>query len=164
MSFDEKTYKQGLGRLLAGVTVVTTQAGETLHGMTASAVTRLSDDPPLLLVCINHNANMHQLLQAHPQAGFAINILTVDQEALSNCFAGYGELETDPLGRASRTGHDGAPIIDGSLAWFDCERHSEHVAGSHTIYVGRVVEAGLSADADANPLTYFRGKYQTISG
>lgn len=164
MAIETETFKRALGRILAGVTVVTTQAGGTLHGMTASSVCRLSDDPPLVLACVNHGARLHELLQANPDAGFAISILNESQQDYSNCFAGYGELDHDPLAEAQVTGHDGAPIIDGCLAWFDCERFSEHPAGTHTIYVGRVVGVGVGADAEANPLTYFRGKYRSISG
>ena len=92
-----------------------------------------------------------------------INILTDQQEALSNHFAGMAQPGVDPLADASQTGQGGAPIFDECLAWFDCERYSEHEAGDHTIYVGRVAAVGLGPEEQANPLTYFRGKYRTIT-
>jgi flavin reductase (DIM6/NTAB) family NADH-FMN oxidoreductase RutF len=78
---DPRAYRNTIGLFATGVTIVSTQLGETVHGMTANAVTSLSLEPMLLLVAVGKKARLATLL---PQAtGFTVNILRADQEALS---------------------------------------------------------------------------------
>src|SRR6187397_23728 len=86
---DARAYRNTIGLFASGVTVITTRLGEMVHGMTANAVSSVSLDPTLLLVCIDRRARMHDLIV---QAGaFAVNIPAADQEALSRHFAGRGK-------------------------------------------------------------------------
>lgn len=163
-TIDSRQYRSVLGRFAAGVTVVTVQTPQERRGMTASAFCRLSEDPPLVLVCVNHDANLHRVLSSQDARGFAVNILTADQQALSNFFAGYGELPTDPFEDAGVTTAEasGAPLLPGCLAWLDCRLHAAHAAGDHTIYVGEVAAGEVTAP-DAEPLIYHHGAYRQLT-
>jgi flavin reductase (DIM6/NTAB) family NADH-FMN oxidoreductase RutF len=104
---DPRTYRNTIGLFATGVTVVSTQVGETVHGMTANAVTSLSLEPMLLLVAVGKKARLATLL---PQAtGFTVNILRADQEALSTFFAGGWHQPIPPpfrfVGYPRKAGH-----------------------------------------------------------
>src|SRR5512140_1178297 len=83
---DSATFRSVLGRFASGVTIVTAcdDAGHD-HGMTVSAFCSLSLEPPMVLICVDHAASMHDLLLAHPR--FGISILSSDQEDYSRRFA-----------------------------------------------------------------------------
>ena len=88
MAFDPMLQRQIMGRFATGVTVVTTRYGEQISGMTANAVMSLSLDPPLVVVSVDRQSNMH----GHLTQGqcYAINVLKHDQEELSRRFAKPG--------------------------------------------------------------------------
>ena len=150
-----------MGRFTTGVTLITTRLGDELHGMTANAVTSLSLDPMLVLVCVDKTADTHDILS---KAGvFAVNILNKAQAEISNRFAkkefdGAHGLDDLPHGFALT----GAPIIEGALAYLDCRTITEHHGGDHTIFIGDVVEARELSEGE--PLVFYRGKYGEFRG
>lgn len=149
-----------MGCFATGVTVVTSQLDGELHGMTANAVTSVSLQPLLVLVCVDKTADTHDILA---QAGvFALSILSYEQEELSNHFA---KKETEGAHRLDDVPHHfattGSPIIDGCLAYLDCRLVGQHPGGDHTIFVGEVVEAAVNS-AQA-PLIFFRGRYLPLA-
>ena len=155
-------FRDALGRFGSGITVitVTTQAGD-LHGMTASAFCSVSLRPPLVLVCIDHLAEMYRHIRE--QGKFGVSILREDQEALSEFFA---DPERDPdaarrLGIHYNSMKSGTPVVADTLANLDCEVVQAHAAGDHTIFVGEVKEVSVS---EGNPLFYFRGRYCMARG
>lgn len=156
MTPSKEEFRQAMGRFATGVTIVTTRLGKHLHGMTANAVTSLSLDPMLVLVCVDKTADTHDILS---KAGvFAVNILNKDQAAISERFArkefdGAHGIEDLPHTFAVT----GAPIIEGALAYLDCRTAMEHHGGDHTIFIGEVVEAREQAEGE--PLLFYRGKY-----
>jgi len=150
-------FRRTMGRFATGVTVITTRYGDHLHGMTANAVTSLSLDPMLVLVCVEKNADTHDILL---KAGFfAVNILARDQEELATSLATKkGDAWTHGLDHVEhRVAQTGAPIIDGSLAYLDCKTLTEHHGGDHTIFIGEVVEAKELSEAE--PLLFYTGKF-----
>lgn len=157
MPIDQDAFKEALRRWASGVTVVTSRSGKRMHGMTVSAFSSVSADPPLVLVCANQSSITHGIIE---EGGvFVVNILASHQQEISNVFAS-SELEDSRLERVSWTaGSTGAPLIDGALASLECRVASAHREGSHTIYVGRV-EAVHGTDAE--PLVYFRGGYRSL--
>lgn len=160
LSSDE--FRRVMGHFATGVTVAT-MPSDPVHGMTANAVSSVSLDPPLVLICVDHETESYELFAEDEIDGFCINILTADQQPLGEHFAGMAELDDDPFeSRPTRTAESGAPIFTDSLAFLDCSRHSEHRAGDHTIYVGHV-EAGESLNADAPPLTFYTGDWGTLA-
>jgi flavin reductase (DIM6/NTAB) family NADH-FMN oxidoreductase RutF len=160
VSIDSAQYRDIVGRFATGVTVVTTRNEGLYHGFTANAVTSVSLDPLLLLVCVDKTARAHEeLVNAD---AFAVNILTREQEDLSNLFAQRGEPVAENLrGVPSRPGVTGAPIIEAALAYLECETAERLEGGDHTIFLGRVV-AGQGGN-DGSPLLYYHGKYRTIA-
>ncbi len=162
MPTDAQSFKAGLGRFASGVTVVTTSGQQGDHGMTASAFTSLSIDPPLVLVCVKKGNTTHELLEN--ASGFGINILAEDQVSVSNRFAGWGfPPDQDKWADLSITRGEvsGAPLIGGALANLDCTKWAAHDGGDHTIFVGQV--EGVVAEGDREglaPLLYFAGKYR----
>ncbi|HEU5163768.1 MAG TPA: flavin reductase family protein, partial [Thermoanaerobaculia bacterium] len=140
----------------SGVTVVTTEAGGVPFGMTVSAFSSVSLVPPLVLVCIEKSARIHEAI---PKAErFAVNVLRAGQEALSNKFASRGEDRFE--GVRVREGKLKVPILEESLAIVECRLHASLPGGDHTIFVGEVVAAEIS---EGEPLVYFRSAYNTIA-
>ena len=150
---DAAHFRQLLGRFTTGVTVITTRLPDDRPaGMTANSLSSVSLDPPLLAACIDHTAELHAALMA--AAGFVVNILSAQQEALSRRFAADHLDRFDGVGyRDSPGGH---PILDGALAWIECAQHATFPGGDHTILLGRVLHGGTS---DVAPLVYYRGGY-----
>jgi len=155
-SLDPDSFRSVLGRFASGVTVVTAVDGAGReHGMTVSAFCSLSLDPPLVLVCIDHDASMHELL--HETSHFAVNILSSRQEALSRRFSHPEADRFDGIGYTR--GASGVPILDDVLAWLECRIVARHAAGDHTIVIGQAEAGETSGD---RPLLYYRGGYAAL--
>ena len=126
-------------------------------GLTASAFSSVSLDPPLVLICVDHKSQSYPALR---EAGrFAINVLHHEHEPISRRFASTRLDKFD--GVPFRLGALGLPLIEGALAQLECRTVSAHVEGDHTIFVGRV-EAGEAGEGE--PLLYYRGRYHRIRG
>jgi flavin reductase (DIM6/NTAB) family NADH-FMN oxidoreductase RutF len=159
MAIDAAHYRQIAGHFATGVTVITTAHDGWLHGMTANAVTSVSLNPLLLLVCVDKTANMHEQIE---KAGrFGVNILSDEQEDISRTFAATTEPERGALqGAAFRMGDHGSPILDGVLAYMECAIVDRCEGGDHTIYIGSVVAGDLVEEGA--PLLFFRGGYRRL--
>ena len=153
---DPALFRQLLGRFATGVTVVTARtSGGNPAGMTASAVTSVSLDPPLLLVCVDRQHDMHPALEAGTR--FALNVLAADQEWLSRRFASDLEDRFDGVGY--RETKDGIPLLDGTVAAIECTKHATVPGGDHTIFIGLVTGGAVT---DRRPLLYYRGGYAAL--
>ncbi len=157
-SMDTAEYRRILGHLASGVTVVTSLDPEgPVNGLTASAVTSVSLDPLLVLVCVDRAADTRGAIER--SGSFAINVLGEDAEALARRFATYATEEKFD-GVAYRRETTGAPVLEAALAWVDCRVRHRYEGGDHLIYVGEVV----AGDArDSGPLLYFRGGYGRLA-
>ena len=174
MKPDSKTFRAAMGRFASGVTVVTVRAGDGRdHGMTASAFSSVSLDPPLLLVCIKNENHSLELLNDSASSHhnkFAVNVLARNQETLSNRFAGgyideHGAWKQWPEDKdkfadlnTTRGVVSQAVMLDGSLVSFDCSVAHMYDGGDHKIVVGRIHNITLGAE-DPQALLYFSGKY-----
>ncbi len=155
-SVDPDLFRSVLGRFASGVTIVTTRdAEERDHGMTVSAFCSVSLEPPLVLVCIGHDATMHPLVGTLDH--FAINILRHDQEALSRRFASKDLQRFEGIGFTR--GESAVALLDGVLGWLECRTETRHDAGDHTILIGRVEAAHAG---EGRPLLYYRGGYAQL--
>ena len=145
-------FKAALARWASGVTIVTA-AGPV--GMTVSAFSSLSLDPPLVLVSLAHGASMSEPVLAAD--GFAVHILEDDQPELSTRFA-------SPVDRFDGLDYEhgpyGAPLLHGGVARLVCEKHDIATGGDHTILIGRVVQVDVRA---GEPLLYYRGAYRGLA-
>lgn len=150
---DERAFRATLGRFASGVTVITLRdAAGRDRGMTATAFTSLSLEPPLVLVCVGQAASIAPSL-AHA-THFAVHVLAADQEVLARRFA---EPDGDRFDGVTVTrGLEGLPIIGGVIASLQCRVHARHPGGDHEIVVGEVIDA---RSREGEPLVYFRGRY-----
>ena len=157
---DRRLFKSALRRWASGVTIVTTRAGEHVLGMTASAFSSVSLEPPLVLVCIDKRA--HTLPGIVESGVFAVNVLAEGQHELASRFATEGNESVRFEGIACRSGPAGAPWLPGTVAVFDCRVAAAHAAGDHWIYVGAVQAAEVAAERQ--PLLYCDARYRSLAG
>ncbi len=152
-------FKAVMGRFATGVTVVTTALGGQRAGVTVNAFCSVSLDPPLVLVCIERTAHIHDLLL---KAGaFAVNLLAEGQEDLARCFAISSDRRNmEFCGCETRSVHTGAPVLRDALGFLDCTITDVFPGGDHSIVVGRVM--ALSA-VDRRPLVYYRSQYTELT-
>jgi flavin reductase (DIM6/NTAB) family NADH-FMN oxidoreductase RutF len=156
---DEIRFRRIMGHFATGVTVVTTAVEGWLHGMTANAFASLSLDPLLVLVCVTRTAYTHDHLSRSTR--FGVSMLTEEQRHLSVLFAEKRAPERDGLrGVPFHFGPHGMPILDGCVAYAECEVVDRLPGGDHTIFVGEVI--GGDVLSDIPPLLYFRGTYRRM--
>lgn len=151
-------FRRVLSHFATGVTVVTTcDADARPTGLTASAFSSVSLDPPLVLVCVDDKAQSYGALRESGR--FAVNILRFDQEAVSRRFASTRLDKFDGL--TFRMSELGLPLIDNALAQIECTTVNTHTEGDHTIFIGRVERAHVGG---GEPLLYYRGQYDRLAG
>jgi flavin reductase ActVB len=153
---DRDLFRAVLGRFASGITVVTARDAQgTPHGMTVSAFSSLSLDPPLVLVCVGNEATMAPVMASTET--FAVNMLAESQEALSRRFA--GKIDDRFAGVGYSDSDSGDPVLDDVLASLQCRVVARHPAGDHIIVVGRVEQGSAH---DGKPLLYYRGGYAQL--
>lgn len=157
MSLDPDAFRALLGRFATGVTVVTTtdDAGQD-HGMTVSAFSSVSLQPPLVLICIEHTASAHDALVS--ARFFVVNILASTQELLARHFAEQGTVRFTGVGFTR--GERGAPVLDGVLGHIECRRTTVYEGGDHSIILG---ETETAAVGEGEPLLYYRGGFAQLA-
>jgi len=159
LTVDPLEFRSIIGHFATGVTVITTAAGDQLHGMTANAVSSLSLDPVLVLICVDKTTHTHRVLT--DGGVFTVNILGEHQEKLSRIFAKKSEPEAGTLrGQPFRIGESGAPILADCLAFVECRVANVFDGGDHSIFLGRVVSEGV--ESEMRPLLFYRGGYHTL--
>jgi flavin reductase (DIM6/NTAB) family NADH-FMN oxidoreductase RutF len=142
-----------MGRFATGVTVLTVNGpGGRPQGMTASSLASVSLVPPLVSVCVDHQAELHDAILAAPV--FVVNILESGQEALSRRFADHHQDRFEGLG--FHRSPEGLVLLDGALAHLECTRFTSYPAGDHTIIIGQVIGGSTG---EGRPLLYYRGGY-----
>jgi flavin reductase (DIM6/NTAB) family NADH-FMN oxidoreductase RutF len=158
MSIDAAAFKKGMRHLAASVTLITTRHDGLRGGLTATAVCSVSAEPPQILVCVNRTASAHDPI-GHAKV-FCVNILAPEHRKIAERFAGMDGIEGDErfnsLGEWS-TMKTGAPVLKGCPVSFDCKLVAELGAGTHTIYIGEIVDIVL--DGNAVPLVYADGNF-----
>lgn len=157
MSVDPRTFRKALGCFPTGVTVVTTltEAGQPV-GVTVSAFSSLSLEPPLVLFCLDkRNTN----LDAFRTSGkFVINVLQENQRDYSIRFS--SRLDEKWSGISYDSWESGVPVLHGCLANLECKTAAIHDGGDHFIFVGEVTR--LEHKQAGQPLIYFRGAYAEL--
>lgn len=145
-------FRDVIGRFATGVTVLTTRDGDGDHGMTASAVSSLSLEPPMLLVCMHRRSRTGDAVR--DSGRFTINVLAEDQAAAAQRFA--MPTEDKFAGIDTTRGPQGTLLLDGCLAHIDCVVEDMFAAATHHIVTGRVQRVAARNGA---PLAYFRGQF-----
>jgi flavin reductase (DIM6/NTAB) family NADH-FMN oxidoreductase RutF len=151
--------RHAMGHFATGVTVVTSVGADGGPvGTTANAVSSLSLDPPLVLVCFDRSS---QTLEAvHGHGAFAVNVLSAPQRELSANFARRGLAAVWDNVR-HRPGLTGSPRLHGVLATLECTVEHRLPGGDHEIVVGRVRAVETSA-TETTPLLFWRGRYTCL--
>lgn len=157
---DVDTFRNVMGSFATGVTVVTVSAEDGDHGMTVNSFASVSIDPPLVLFNADVDTTTHDYVAESEE--YAVNVLTAEQEWISNRFAGEHQDMDDPFEDVPTTrAETGVPIIEDTLAYIDCTVWEAYDGGDHTIFVGEVEDLDVG-EADADPLTFYQGGYGTI--
>jgi 3-hydroxy-9,10-secoandrosta-1,3,5(10)-triene-9,17-dione monooxygenase reductase component len=144
--------RQLMGCWATGVSVLTSRLGDAPRGCTANAVTSVSLDPLLLLACFDLGSSTLEAVRASRR--FAVNMLAHDQEHVSRRFA---RKDGAKFAGVAHRDVEGAPVVDGALAWIVCAVQRELDGGDHAIVLGRPLAGG--AREGAGPLVYFRSRY-----
>ncbi len=150
-SVGSNRFVAAMRRAVSGVTIVATDGPAGRFAVTVSAMSSVSAEPPLVLACIRRQSPANRAIRGN--GVFSISILADCQAHVSDTFAGrprQGEPFDFTIG-AWRVSVTGAPCLDGAAATFDCALRSCHEAGSHTVFIGRVLAAG---ESEAAPLLY----------
>jgi len=150
---EPEAFRRCLGQFATGVTVVTANINGEPIGLTVNSFASVSLNPPLILWSINAASSSYAKFSVADS--FIINVLADDQIALSRHFGRSGGDKFDSV--AWSEGLNGAPILDGVAAFFECSRESEHQGGDHLILVGRVQRA---VQFDRNTLLFAQGRYR----
>ncbi|WP_404287468.1 flavin reductase [Glutamicibacter arilaitensis] len=149
---DQNIFRDVAGHFATGVTVLTSTDGTTPAGTTASAVASLSMDPPMMLICLNRSSDTHDVIAESKV--FGVNILAQDQGDVAMCFARKGTNKFENTAWSNAVAD--VPWIDGALANIVCRVVDTAVGGTHTVFLGEVLDAKT---LPGEPLTYFRGKF-----
>jgi flavin reductase (DIM6/NTAB) family NADH-FMN oxidoreductase RutF len=154
--FSRTEFRTALGMFATGVTVVTARTADgSLVGLTANSFNSVSLAPPLVLWSLGQAASAMAALSQGSH--YAINILAADQKALAEQFAGPRDQRW--TGVEFTIGANGAPLLAGAAATFECFNRSRYEEGDHVIFVGEVERC--EHRAEASPLLYHGGKFYT---
>ena len=159
----QRNYRNVIGLFATGVTVLLAEKGGEVRGMTANAVTSLSLDPTLLIVCPSKASRFAQMLEVG--VDFSVNILGDHQEQDSNFFAGTQEGglgKDDACGLENWPDSHAAPRLRDCIAAMACRVHQMHDGGDHWIVVGEVLDLYHSGPQPW-PLLFFEGSYHQPS-
>lgn len=179
MALDTDFFRKVMGQFATGVTIATTRSQAGIAGLTVNSFTSVSLNPLLVLICVDVRS---QALPFFRDSGvFAVNILTQEQEALSNCFATSSEERYTYFCHSTyQRAATGSPILDGALGFVDARITAEYPGGDHVIFLGQVEAMGydghvlfvpgissehstLSAPADASNHASGNGHSQAAS-
>ena len=155
---DGGLFKQGMRRLAAGVSIITTIEQGAPHGLVATSVSSVCAEPePSLLVCVNRNSSAHDVIDR--ARFFCVNLLSTDDQELAQRFS-LPEFRSRRFKQGSwESLVTGAPALTSALASFDCEIMHAFPVHSHTIFVGAVRDLKLRR-SEIEALVYLDGQYQ----
>jgi 3-hydroxy-9,10-secoandrosta-1,3,5(10)-triene-9,17-dione monooxygenase reductase component len=146
-------FREVLASFATGVTIITALDGEEMAGMSANSFTAVSLEPPLVAFCAAVTSTTYPRIR---RAGrFCVNVLAEDQVEVAKLFSLRGVNRFAEVSWAPAP--SGAAILDGVLAWVDCDIVAEYPAGDHHLVIGAVHH--LQAAADRAPLLFFRSSY-----
>ena len=153
---DSNTFRHLLGRFASSIAIITARDGDRDVGMTVSAFCSVSLSPPLVLVCVDHKASMHELMLRHPKLG--ISVIASEHEAHSRRFADRNETHRFD-GVPFTRGESEVMLLDDATAQLECQLVSHYQAGDHTIFIAEVERGAMG---EAQPLLHYRGRYAQL--
>ena len=157
---DSTNFRRALGRYASGITVVSGMSGGEPVGFTCQSFHSVSLRPPLILLSVMQGSSSWPKIR--DSRTFCVNVLAQEQRHISDGFARSGSDKWAGVEWSSTVA--GNPVIDGVLAWFDCDLYAEHAAGDHIIVVGKVRDFVESEEKNSGqPLLYFKGQYGKLA-
>ena len=156
-SFGSERFRQVLGHLPTGVTVITAHHPDGPVGMSANSVTSVSMEPPLILFCPAKSSTSWPRI--HQSGRFCVNVFGAQHEEISRRFAAR---DVDRFAGVAWHSRPDGPALDEAVAWIECTIDAEHEAGDHLIVVGAVDRLDVREDG-GEPLVFFRGRYGSFA-
>jgi flavin reductase len=150
-------FKRGMRRLASGVVIIASEYQGQRFGLAATAVTSISAEPATLMVCVNRKASAYQAISS--ARCYTVNILHEDDRGIADLFSQPHTREQRFRSGKWSSLVTGAPVLEGSLASFDCRLTQSFEASSHTLFLGEVVDLRLLND-ELRPLVYWNGAYR----
>jgi 3-hydroxy-9,10-secoandrosta-1,3,5(10)-triene-9,17-dione monooxygenase reductase component len=157
LRIDGERFRNVLGHLPTGVTVVTAHGADGPVGMSSNSVTSVSLDPPLILFCPAKTSTTWPRI--HAAGSFCVNIFAAHHEEASRQFSRVG---VDRFAGVSWHDRPAGPALNDAVAWIDCTIDAEYPGGDHLIVVGAVQQLEVR-DGEVEPLVFFRGRYGSFS-
>ncbi|WP_408872895.1 flavin reductase [Gluconobacter roseus] len=153
-------FRDAMAHLAAAVTIITTDGPHGRFGMTASAVTSVTDTPPTLLVCINRSTRSHDAFHAHGRV--VINILSGEQQDIAGHFASRHKSMEERFAAAPwEPDAHGQPVLHNSLVSLSCQIDQSQDVGTHSVLFCRI-EAITQAPAPTSGLLWFDRSFATL--
>jgi flavin reductase (DIM6/NTAB) family NADH-FMN oxidoreductase RutF len=146
-SIDDELLNRVTWKIPNALALIGSRAGDEWNGMTASWLTQVSMEPVLVAVGVDNTAVTHRLITAG--GSFSVNLWSSDETKVFVKFSKPATFDPDAMtlnGRSVRTGRTGAPVFSEAVAWLDCLVRGAHDLGTHTLFVGEVVDAGINDD------------------
>ena len=153
---DRERFRSVMGHFASGVTIISTRHEGIDYGLTASAVSSLSLDPPMLLICVNKTSNTRNAIEA--SGVFAVNILRENQSEVARQFA--ASRPDKFTGLSVSYGDLSVPLLDNMLATIECRVVESVSGGTHTVFLAEVEAAQAR---EGMPLAYFRGRMGCVA-
>jgi 3-hydroxy-9,10-secoandrosta-1,3,5(10)-triene-9,17-dione monooxygenase reductase component len=157
---DAAEFREVLGHLPTGVTVITAHGVDGPAGMAVNSLTSLSLTPPLMLFCPAKSSETWPKIRA--TGAFCINVMAGHHEEVTRRFSNK---HADRFSGVPYSERPTGPALADAVAWIECRLEVEHGdAGDHTIAVGRVIAIEANRSATIEPLVFFRGRYGSFRG
>jgi flavin reductase len=153
----EEIFKLGFRRLASGVSCVTTRWNGQPHGFVATSVSSLGNEPPTLIVCVNRTVSSHDPIS---ESGIlCVNVLCHGDQDMAILFGDKDRRQSRFASQDWTEMRTGAPVLREALVAFDCVVDSQIPYGTHTIFIGRIVDALVCRSSIESPLLYFDGSF-----
>lgn len=159
MPLDDELLNKVTWKIPNALALVGSKAGDTRNAMTTSWITQLSMEPVLIGIGIDNTAVTHRLITEG--GSFTVNLWNAEDTKVFVKFSKPAEDDGTALnGRSVRAATTGAPVFDEAIAWVDCEVRHTLDLGTHTLFVGEVVDAAINdQDARSASMADTRMKY-----
>ena len=145
MPVDDELLNKVTWKIPNALALVGSRSGDEWNAMTTSWITQLSMEPVLIGIGVDNDAVTHRLIT--DGGSFTVNLWSADDTRVFVKFSKPATFEDMTLnGRAVTEGVTGAPIFDEAIAYVDCEVREHHDLGTHTLFIGEVVDAAIRDD------------------
>lgn len=159
MKIDAEALRTGMRNWASGVSVVSTKAGDVIHGLTVSSLLSVSLEPPIMLISVRQSTRTHKLIKQ--SSIFGISVLSENQKDISDRFASFKTEQYDRfVGIDVYTLSTGAPLITSSLVGLDCRVVRSVEIETHTLFFGEV--EALKIGDKQKPLVYYDQDYRKL--